>query len=79
MKIVDCFKHLFYCLGRILLRKLALIADSIEEFPSSCQLCDDVEFVLTSVSTIVLGWLLLSVHLTRTNRGSARYADGLMP
>jgi hypothetical protein len=46
MQIVDCFKDLLNCLGGILLRKLALLADAIEQFATGSELRDNVVFIL---------------------------------
>lgn len=46
VEIVNSLKHLAYSLGSILLREFAVLADPVEEFPSSRQLGDYVVFIL---------------------------------
>lgn len=46
MQVIDRLENLANGLRRILLRKLAVIANSIEQLSTSGQLCHNVEFVL---------------------------------
>lgn len=46
MKVIDSVKHLLDRLGGILLRKLALLADPVEELAARGQLGDNVVLVL---------------------------------
>lgn len=47
VKVVDSPKYLLDSRGSILFCKLALLADTIEQFATNCQLSDNVIFVLS--------------------------------
>lgn len=54
MKIVDRTKHLFDCLGCILLCEFALLADTIKQLASRRQFRDNVVFVLLECKQVVV-------------------------
>lgn len=47
VQVVDGFQNFLDSPGSILFCKLSVLADAVEELASSCQLCDDVIFVLS--------------------------------
>ena len=49
MEIVYGLEYLSDCFGSIFLRELALLADTIEEFSTRCEFCDDVVLILSSI------------------------------
>lgn len=46
VQVIYCLEDLSYCLRSILLRKLAVLADTIEKLPACSQLGHDVVLVL---------------------------------
>lgn len=46
VQVIDRFQNLLDGLGPVLLSKLALLANSVEQLSTSRELCDDVVFVL---------------------------------
>ena len=55
MQVIDRLENLANGLRRILLRELAVIANSIEQLSTSSQLCHNVEFVLDSSEPAISG------------------------
>jgi len=49
MQIVNSFEDLSYCVCRVFLGEATLFADTVEQLTTSCQLCDDVVFVLSNL------------------------------
>ncbi len=47
VKVINRLEDLFDCLGSIFFCELPLIADTIEQFTASCQLSNDVIFILS--------------------------------
>lgn len=46
MQVVDCVQDLLDGLRSILLSEFALLADAVEQFTASRELCNDIELVL---------------------------------
>lgn len=46
MQVVDCVQDLLDGLRSILLCEFALLADAVEQFTASRELCNDIELVL---------------------------------
>lgn len=70
VKIVDCAEDLLDGLGSVLFSEFALVANTVEQLSSSCQLGDNVEFVLVGVSFLryVAVRADMSLRVTRTSR-----------
>ena len=69
VKIINCLQDLLDCPGGIFLSELAVLADAVEEFASSCELCDNVVLVLRDESSVLDPTIfdVASVPLTQTN------------
>lgn len=50
VEVVYCVQHLTNGLRRIFLCELSIVTDSVEQLSAGCQLGDNVEFILHSVS-----------------------------
>lgn len=71
VEVVDGAEHLLDCLGGVLLGKLALLADTVEQLAAGGELGHNVEFVLQSDTVSLVGTRARNrVHIpsTRTNR-----------
>ena len=70
VQIIDGFQHLSNGLGSVLLRELALFADTVEQLATRGQLGDNVVFVLMASAVVMSDAVLAASPSTRTSRGT---------